>query len=254
MRLFVLTAMFATGLAASAQAETLTRSLDGTKLETHLACVKSVEIQPTPSLQGKIEIEASAASHDELAPLEFAGGTIAKIQRTGNCGIIFSNPTLTLSIKVPPATPLDLHDAGAGHYTIGPVGAALKLELAGSGDVEAAQSNDLDLHIAGSGNLVLQRLDGPAKIDIRGSGDATIVAGTMPSLAIELRGSGDAKIGAGEIGTLSANVAGSGAVHIDGTVKDATLSTAGSGDIDIAKATGAVQSKKLGSGTIRVGK
>ena len=234
MRLFILSAALATGFVASAQAETLTRSLDGTQLELHLACVKSVEIQPAANLQGKVEIEASAASHDELAPLEFTGGSIAKIQRTGNCGAIFSNPTLTLSIKVPPATPLDLHDAGAGSYKIGPVGAALKLELAGSGTVEAARSTDLDLRIAGSGDLTLQRLDGPGKIDIRGSGDAKILAG--------------------DIGTLTASIAGSGDAQIAGTVKDANLSTTGSGNIEIAKATGVVQQKKNGSGTITVGK
>ncbi|MEI9985451.1 MAG: DUF2807 domain-containing protein [Aliidongia sp.] len=105
-----------------------------------------------------------------------------------------------------------------------------------------------------SGDLALDHLDGPAKIDIRGSGNAIIAAGTLPSLAVEIRGSGDVKLGSGEIGTVTANIAGSGTVHIDGTVKDATLSTTGSGDIEIAKATGTVQQHKTGSGEIRIGK
>jgi hypothetical protein len=255
MLLLLLSTLLASGLATAAQADTLNRSLDGTRLELHLSCVKSVDIQPSATLQGKVEIVAEAAEHDEIAPLDFSGGGgTARIERTGNCFSIVREPTLTLAIKVPPATPIDLHDAGAGHYTIGPVGAALKLELAGSGNIEAANATDLDLHIAGSGDLALEHLDGPAKIDIRGSGNASIAAGTLPSLAAEIRGSGDVRLGSGEIGTVTADIAGSGTIDIDGTVKDATLSTTGSGDIEIAKATGTVQQHKTGSGEIRIGK
>lgn len=255
MRLLLPSLLLAAGLATQAQAETVNRSLDGSKLELRLSCVKSVEIQPSPALSGKVEIVAEAASHDELTPLDFtaAGGT-AKIERTGNCISMFSEPTLAIAVKVPVATPIDLHDAGSGKFTLGPVGSTLKIDIAGSGVVDAANATDLDLRIAGSGDLNLARLDGPAKIDIRGSGDARIEAGTLPSLAIELRGSGAFKLGSGEVGTVKADITGAGAVTIDGTVKDATLSTTGSGDIEIAKATGEVHSHKAGSGDIHIGK
>jgi hypothetical protein len=261
MHRLILSSVLLTGFAASmpAGAETLSKTLDGTQLELHLSCVKSVTIDPQPDLQGKVEITASAESHDELDPIDFTGGTTARIQRQGQCGDSFlglsrHQPSLTLAIKIPPAMPIDLHDAGSGNYTIGPVGGPLKIELAGSGDIKATDGTALDLRINGSGSLNLDRLDGPGKIDIRGSGDVTIEGGVMPTLAIDLRGSGDIKISGGEIGTLAASIAGSGDIHIDGTVKDASLSSAGSGDIEIAKATGSVQSSKAGSGSIHIGK
>ncbi len=255
MRLLLPALLLAAGLATQAEAETVNRSLDGSKLELHLSCLKSVEIQPAPALSGKVEIVAEAASHDELAPLDFtaAGGT-ARIERTGRCISMFTEPTLKIAIKVPAATPIDLHDAGSGSYVIGPVGSTLKLELAGSGTIDAANATDLDLRIAGSGDLKLARLDGPARIDIRGSGNARIDAGTLPRLDAELHGSGAFKLGAGEIGTIKASVTGSGDVTIDGTVKDGSVSATGSGDIQIAKATGEIQSSKTGSGEIRIGK
>ena len=49
MRLLLPALLLTAGLAPHAQAETVTRSLDGSKLELHLACVKSAEIQPAPA-------------------------------------------------------------------------------------------------------------------------------------------------------------------------------------------------------------
>jgi hypothetical protein len=255
IRLLLPSLFLAAGLASQAQAETINRSLDGSKLALHLSCVKTVEIQPSPALHGKVDIVAEAASQDELTPLDFtaAGGT-ARIERTGRCVSMIAEPTLTIAIKVPAATPIELHDAGGGKFTIGPVGGALTIELAGSGDVEAANATDLDLRITGSGNLTLATLDGPAKIEIHGSGDARIEDGSLPSLDVQLRGSGSFKLEHGAVGTVRAGITGSGDIGIGGSVKDATLSTTGSGDIDIAKATGEVHSSKAGSGEIRIGK
>ena len=240
--------------AVAANAETVTRSLEGQQLELHLSCVRSVDIQPAAELHGKVDIAATADSHDELAPLDLtSSGSAARIERKGNCPQALSLPTLTLAIKVPPGTPIDLHEAGAGRYTIGPVGAALKVDVAGAGNVQAENATALDLTEAGSGTLALRKLDGPGTIDIRGSGYADIVEGKLPSLAITVRGSGAVKLGAGEIGTLIAEITGSCTVRIDGTVQDATLTTTGSGTITVAKATGKVVRHKSGSGEISVG-
>jgi Putative auto-transporter adhesin, head GIN domain len=334
-------AVILVAIIAPAQAETLSRSLDGTRLDLRMSCFKSVAIDPEPSLQGKIEVEARADTRDELDRLTLAGGDAARIERTGNCDFKLTPPTLTLDIKVPPATSINLHDVSTGTYgtmsrsepiglyKIGPVTSMLKVELDGTGDVEAASSTGVDLRIEGSGDFTLHHLDGPAKIDIRGSGDVRIDSGTAPQVAIDLHGSGDVKlglamgalqvdasgsgdiaadqtksldlhgagsgnleldrldghgkieirgsgdvsigngnmpslamtlhgsgnveIGAGEIGSLIASTAGSGDIRIDGTAKDATLTTEGSGDISVAGATGAVQSHQHGSGTITIG-
>ena len=255
MRAIALSAclLLPTLLATPAHAETLSRTLSGKRLDLRLSCVKSVDIQPSDSLQGKIQVEASADRQDELTPLSFTEGETAGIERKGNCSGLFERPTLTISIKVPSATPIALDAGGSGSYRIGPVGAALKIGLSGSGDLEAANSTDLDLRLSGSGSLRLQRLDGPGRIEVYGSGAATLDAVAMPSLSVTVHGSGDIKVGPGDIGTLDASLTGSGMLRVAGTVKDATLSTTGSGMIDIAKATGAVHQHKTGSGRITVG-
>ena len=68
-------------LAAPAHAETLNRTLSGSRLDLRLSCVKSVDIQPADALKGKVEVEASAATHDELDPLSFSDGDAATIER-----------------------------------------------------------------------------------------------------------------------------------------------------------------------------
>jgi hypothetical protein len=242
------------GLATAipASAETLTKTLDGTELEMHMSCVKSVSIDPQPDLQGKIQVEAKADALDEIDPLEFSSGTIARIDRKGDCRL--SHPTLTLAIKVPPATAVDLSDAGSGDYRIGALGALLRVSVAGSGTVHAAETAGFDARVAGSGSIDLDRVNGPGKIEIRGSGDVTIRDGVMPTFAIELRGSGNAKLSQGSVGVLAASLTGSGNVRVGGTVRDASLSSTGSGNIDVTRATGAVQRSKAGSGEITVGK
>jgi hypothetical protein len=273
MRFIILSALALTGLAAAhaAAAETITKTLDGSRLDLRLNCFKHVAIDPEPGLQGKVEIVATADRHEELEPLSFSGGATAAVERTGQCpnaggfhlditgssghlNINSSEYTLTLAIKVPPATPIEIKNAGSGDYRIGPVNSALRLELRGSGNVEAADATDLDLRISGSGDVALHRLAGPGKIEIHGSGNVAIDDGTIPSLDVTVHGSGEVKVAGGSITTLDASTTGSGDIKIRGTVKDATLSTVGSGDIDLAKATGDVRRHQTGSGDIRVGK
>jgi hypothetical protein len=242
-------------VASNAEAETVTKTLDGTKLELRLNCLKSATIDPEAGLHGKIEVEARADRSEELDALSFSGGSTVRVERTGNCPTMSHNgePTLTLAIKVPAATPLDLRAGGSGRFRIGPVGAALAVDLSGSGEIEAERATDLDLEISGSGELKLRRLDGPGKVRISGSGTVTVDTGVMASFAAEVRGSGSVKVGSGEIGTLAASTTGSGDIRVGGTVKDAALATTGSGNIDIARVTGNVSRQKTGSGTIHTG-
>jgi hypothetical protein len=223
--------------AGSAHAETVTRSLDGTQLALSVNCLKAASIEPDPSLQGRIEIEAEAANHEELDPLEFTGGTTARIERKGECrGHWFDDqhgPTLTLRIKVPAATPIDLDDVGAGDYKIGAVGAPLKLDISGSGDIDAALATDLDLRIGGSGNLDLHRLDGHARIGIHGSGDVAIDTGTLRGLDLDLHGSGDVKIAEGNVGPLAATLTGSGDFELHRQDGPAKIEIRGNGDVAI---------------------
>ena len=236
-------------------AVSLSRSLDGTSLELRLDCLKSATIDPEPSLSGRIEVAATADSQNVLDGLGLTGGTVARLEYSGRCtGHFFSDPSLALTIKVPPATPIDLRETGSSDYRIGAVGGPLKLDLSGSGDIEVAQASDLNLRISGSSDVKIGRLDGTGSVYVAGSGDVAIDHAAMPSLAVELRGSGDVSIDDARIDALTASTAGSGDISVDGTVKDATLSATGSGDIKLEKATGQVQQHTAGSAEIHIGR
>jgi hypothetical protein len=246
-----------------AQAETLNRSLDGTRLDLRMSCFKSVAIDPEPSLQGKIKVAARADTRDELDRLTLSGGEAARIERTGSCDFKWTPPTLMLEIKVPPSTSINLHDVSTGTYgiitqsesigtyRIGPVASLLNVELDGNGDVEAASSIGVDLRIDGSGDFLLHHLDGPAKIDIRGSGDARIETGTAPQVAIDLRGSGNIKLGL-TVGALQIDGSGSGDIEAD-NAKSLDLHATGSGNLALDRLDGPGKIDIHGSGDVSIG-
>jgi hypothetical protein len=243
--------MFARTEASSDDDAKLVRSLDGTSLELRVKCLDAATIEPDPSLSGKIEVTATADDQADLDQLEITEGAVVQVGSKGECPS--GNSALTLLIKVPPATPIDLSETGSGDYRIGAVGGPLKLDLSGTGDVEAAQATNLDVRISGSNDVKIDRLDGTGWIYIAGSGDVTIDHAAMPSLAVELRGSGDLSIDKATIETLTASTVSSGDIRVGGTVKDATLTATGSGDITLTKATGQVQRHAAGSGEIHIG-
>jgi hypothetical protein len=270
MRLAVLTSLALVGIAAgAAKAETVDKTLNGTALDLSLDCFEHATIDPLPGLQGEVLVEATAEYQDELDPLTFSNGPVVHIGRTGKCTPHVSKTTvdsplghltvkterytLTLAIRVPPGMPIDIYNKGSGDYRIGLLGAPLKMDLLGSGDVEAADATDLDLRISGSSDVKLHKLNGPGRIEVQGSGDVDIDNGTMPKLTIAIRGSGDVRIAAGTIDNLDAGTTSSGDIKIKGAAKNLTLSTSGSGDIEIAKATGEVHRRQSGSGEIRIG-
>ncbi|MGB8842630.1 MAG: DUF2807 domain-containing protein [Aliidongia sp.] len=248
---------------ASARAEMLTRSLDGTTLDLRMSCFRSVTIDPQPDLKGKVEISAHAEAKDELDRLTLAGGEAARIERTGNCEFHLTPPTLTLAIKVPPATAINLHDSSGGDYRVtsrdepiglyksGATGSRLTVELDGSGDVEAANSTGVNLRINGSGDFSLKQLDGPAKIDVRGSGDVRIEAGTAPEVAVDLHGSGDIKLGLAA-DKLQIDTSGSGDVEAD-RVKSLDLRGLGSGNLTLERLDGPGRIEIRGSGDVSIG-
>ncbi|HVJ50875.1 MAG TPA: DUF2807 domain-containing protein [Aliidongia sp.] len=234
-----------------ARAESTSQTVEGEQLDIRTSCVKSVTIEPQAGLAGKVLVQATAASAEELAPLSFAGGETALIERKGNCGG-FNEPTLVIDIKVPAGMPLDIHNGGSGDYVIGSVGGPLKAEFAGSGDLHGGDFTALQLAISGSSDVELGKLDGPVSIDIHGSGDARIGTAMAPDLKIAIAGSGNVEIEGGEIGNLDVAIAGSGDVRLNATAKEAALRTAGSGDIEVAHVTGNITQHSTGSGSIRI--
>jgi len=240
----------------SARAETVTQTLDGKALSVDLACVDQVEIQPKPELAGKVVIQATSNKDGELKDFAFKGGETASITRERRSCVSSASdrPKTTVSIQVPPGMALDIKAGGSTNYVVGAVGARLRARLAGSGYLRAETADDLDFRISGSSNVTVRQADGPAKVEIAGSGSFHIANTDMQSLKIDVRGSGKFTIDNGRIGKLDAMVAGSGVLKIMATAQDATLSTVGSGSIEVAKVTGSLSTNKAGSGTIRAGK
>jgi hypothetical protein len=240
----------------SAQAETVGQTIDGTALSVEISCVDKVDIQPRADLAGKVEVLATSTDAALLKDFVFTGGTTASITRDRHVCVSTTNdrPKVFVSIKVPAGMPVDIKNGGSTDYTIGAVGGSLHARLAGSGNVTAEKVTDLDLNISGSSNARIAQLTGPTDIRIAGSGDVKIADATIPSLKIDVRGSGNVSVDQGRIGTLSAAVAGSGDLRIKADVQDATLSTVGSGNIEVAKVAGTLSSSKAGSGSIRIGR
>lgn len=254
-RLFAAAAALTLFVPFLAQAESISRTLNGKRLAIAVPCVDTVEIQPEPDLAGKVTVEATSDVPGELRDFVFAGGETASVARERHaCATILIQPKVTVSIHVPPGMAIDVKSSGSTNYVIGPVGGALSAHFAGSGNIKAESATDLDLSIGGSSDARFGRINGTTDIRIAGSGDVKIADGTMPSLKIDVRGSGEVRIDQGQIGTLEAKVAGSGNLKIKADVQDATLSTVGSGDIEVAKVTGVLSSSKVGAGTIRIGR
>lgn len=240
-----------------AQAETIRQTLDGTSLAIDVACVDTVDIQPQADLAGKVMVEATSSDPDDLKDFVFTGGAAASVTRPHHMvclKITDITRKITVSIKVPAGTAIDIKNGGSTDYAIGAVGGSLRARLAGSGDMTAEGVSDLALDIAGSSDARFVQLSGPADISIAGSGDVRIANATVPSMKIDVRGSGNVSVEQGQIGSLSASVAGSGDLRIRANVQDAALSTVGSGDIDVAKVAGTLSSSKAGSGSIRIGR
>lgn len=240
----------------AARAETVNQMLDGKALAIDVTCVDQVEIQPQAGLAGKVTVEATSNKDGELKDFVFTGGETASIARDRHvcAGSLNDRPKTRISIHVPAGMPIDIKNGGSTNYVIGAVGGSLHARLAGSGYLTAESATDLDVHIAGSSNVNVRQTHGPAEVHIAGSGNVRIGDAEMNSLKIKVSGSGNVEIDNGGIGTLAASVAGSGVLKIMGTVTDATLSTVGSGNIEVAKVTGSLSSSKAGSSTIHAGR
>jgi hypothetical protein len=240
----------------AARAETVNQTLDGTTLAIDVACVNRVEIQPQAGLVGKVLVSATSNLDGELKDFVFKGGATASVTRDRHTctSQTVDRPKTTVSIQVPAGMAIDIKNGGSTDYVVGPVAGSLHAHLAGSGYLTVESATDLDVHISGSSNVNVRQTQGPAEVHIAGSGNVRIGDAEMHSLKIKVSGSGNVQIDNGGIGTLDASVSGSGMLKIMATVTDATLSTVGSGDIEIAKVTGNLSSNKAGSGTIHAGR
>jgi hypothetical protein len=239
---------------ASADADTQSKTLTGTRLALKLSCPAQVDIEPDAELAGKIEVDASADGQEALDALHYSEGETVRIEHSAGCGALgVLDHGLQLTIRVPKGTPIEIADNSAVRYEIGETRGPLKMSTSGAADLHAERITQLDLDSAGAADITIDRLDGPGAVSLKGGGDFTISDGAMPSLHLETLGAGDVRVEDGQIGTLDISIAGAGNAEIHAPVQDANLEIVGLGNIEVEKVTGKVNRKVLGIGNIEIG-
>jgi hypothetical protein len=243
--------------AGTAAAEPRHMSGSGSSLEVATPCARHVTIDPDPSLSGQVSVDATADNPEELAQLVLTSGDSVKLRGpTNECWRPDNNfsfePTLAITIRVPPHFSIAIDESGSGDYQIGPAG-ALAVDLSGSGKLQAESVTTLTVDISGSGRLAIAHANGAAHVGISGSGAIDIAEGTLPDLNLDISGSGEFRQRAGTVAKLKVDASGSGSVRVDGTVGDASVGISGSGGVDIAKLAGSISKEVDGSGEVRIG-
>ena len=247
-------ALFVTTL-GSAQAATLSTTLEGTGLSIDTPCAKLVTVTPDPALHGQAMVLATADHQEEIDHLVMdSRGTAHVRTRPGSCWQQSDGepPTLTLAIRVPPGYPLSVDEAGSGRYDIGALGAALSVDLSGAADITDAAATSLQVDISGSGGVHVARADGAARVDISGHGTVTVDQATMPTLCADLSGAGHLAVSAGHVGRANLETSGVGGIQVGADVDDAHVDLSGVGSVRFAKVNGRLTKDVSGVGSVTV--
>ncbi len=154
------------------------------------------------------------------------------------------------TLEVGPTERLSLDFSSCGAATVGDVAGELKVDLAGSGRISAGSARSLNADVAGSGELSVGAVAEGADVDIAGSGTVRI-ASLNGDLSADGAGSGNLIIEGGSIGEANIDLAGSGDVDITAPVRRLDVDIVGSGDVDVAGEVGDIEAEIAGSGSVR---
>lgn len=152
-----------------------------------------------------------------------------------------------------PGESLDLSNSGCGDWMIADQSGALRVRLAGSGDVRAASAGSLEAAITGSSDLTLAVVHNGMDAAIVGSGDINAIGVDGP-LRARISGSGDVHVREGNVTDMQVAVSGSGDVRFGGTARTLVAKVSGSGDVSVTRVIGPVERHVSGSGDVRVGR
>jgi hypothetical protein len=141
--------------------------------------------------------------------------------------------------------------AGSGRIAIGAVKEAIKIEVAGSGNISAASAQSAEITIAGGGDVVLGPLVGGLSAEVTGSGDIKVARVNGP-VEIEIAGSGGVVIDGGQATSFSVGIAGSGGVLFRGHAVNPRVEIIGSGDVAVGSYSGNLDREIVGSGNFKV--
>jgi Putative auto-transporter adhesin, head GIN domain len=141
--------------------------------------------------------------------------------------------------------------AGSGRIILGAVKETLDLEVAGSGNFEAASAKAAQIEIAGGGNVTLGPVATGLSAEVAGSGTVRVASVNGP-VDIEIAGSGDILINGGRANPLKVEIAGSGDVVLKGEAVDPNVEIMGSGRVKVNSYTGHLRQEIMGSGRFDV--
>jgi hypothetical protein len=258
------TAMLLAGTGAAAADRHWT--VEGGELHITTPCAKDVTIEPSAGLNGRIEVDAHADHQQEVDQLNVSGGSVATLARKASCWLpgpnlqigdshigLAGNPTMTVTVTVPQGIAIAIKEGGRSDYRIGAVGGALRLDLQGSGSVEAETATELSFSLTGSGDARIDQVGGHIDGKISGSGDLAVSNATAASTSLTVSGSGDARIDRGEIGAVKVALQGSG--NFSGPdAGDVTLESSGSGSFSLRSVKAASISLRVGgNGDVKLG-
>ncbi len=106
-----------------------------------------------------------------------------------------------------------------------------ELSGSGSGEITNVDSGEFSLEISGSGKISVDGKCGDLEIEISGSGNIDSTEFICEAVSVEISGSGDVDVYASS--SISAEISGSGEVDVWGAPTKVSLSSSGSGSINI---------------------
>jgi hypothetical protein len=220
-------------------------------------CARTVTIQPDPTLTGHVVVDATADHDEEVAQLLLEAGTTAKLHHAGHeCWEPSREsdfePTMSLTIRVPPAMAVAIDESGGAEYTIGALQGPLSLDISGGVKLHADRSAALTVDLSGGATIDVARVDGRAKAEISGGGNITIDQATLQDLTLEVSGGGAFTLRNGSIARANIELSGAASVQVGGTTGDATVDLSGAGSVHFGKVTGHMTKDVSGWGSVTV--
>jgi hypothetical protein len=201
--------------------------------------------------QFEVLIEAEAEDLERIAT-RVSGHELSVRWQQGMLGMWSGDPEGSIAVRVTLPALTRLEVAGSGDVEAGSWSTeSLRVEVNGSGSVRFGElaTEELIVELAGSGDIRVADLDAAlARIEVRGSGDVEL-AGAADRQEIEVMGSGDVVAAELEGARVEVEVMGSGDVSVWAT-EHLSAEIMGSGDISY-RGSASVEREEHGSGSVR---
>ncbi len=139
---------------------------------------------------------------------------------------------------------------GSGQVDMSQVAGPLRLEIDGSGRVNAGDVESVHAELNGSGDASIGSVHGPLNLDIAGSGSLTATKVVGP-VDIDIAGAGSVKIADGLADPFKVDIAGSGDVFFGGVAVNPHIDALGSGKVKLHAIRGKLDSE--GMANVKIG-